>query len=374
MEQLNDYMSTKAAAALWQISQRRVLALCAGGRIPGAVRFENRWFIPKEVAKPQDGRSKRPVQPGATPVRPFVKWAGGKSQLLTPIRQSYPLGLGSSITKYAEPFVGGGAILWDILSRYHLSAVYISDINGELTNAYRAIRDESEGLIQRLSVMEQAYLPLDETGRKAYYYQTRQSFNQLQLSGESKKGLDGAAYFIFLNRTCFNGLYRVNRKGLFNVPMGAYAKPLICDEANLRRLSQLLQPVEIVCGDYQKATTFIDGQTFVYFDPPYRPLNATSGFTSYSENGFDDHAQIALAEFITAMAAKGAKILLSNSDPKNADIKDDFFDDLYQAYCIKRVDAARAINSNREKRGKIKELLIANYSLPSHITTEEAKR
>lgn len=373
MEHLNDYMSTKAAAALWQISQRRVLALCAAGRIPGAVRFENRWFIPKGVAKPQDGRSKRPTQSETTSVRPFVKWAGGKSQLLTIIRQSYPPGLGRNITKYAEPFVGGGAILWDILSHYQLSAVYISDVNGELTNAYRIIRDESEGLIQRLLAMEQDYLPLDEAGRKAYYYQTRQSFNQLQLSGDSKKGLAGAAYFIFLNRTCFNGLYRVNRKGLFNVPMGAYAKPLICDEANLRKLSQLLQSVEIVCGDYQQVASFVDGQTFAYFDPPYRPLNATSGFTSYNEEGFDDAAQIALAQFITTMADKGTKILLSNSDPKNADVNDDFFDDLYQSYYIKRVDAARAINSKREKRGKIKELLIANYSLSPNIPEEEKK-
>ena len=166
---------------------------------------------------------------------------------------------------------------------------------------------------------------------------------------------------IFLNKTCFNGLFRVNRKGLFNVPMGAYKNPLICDEINLRLVSEKLKNVNIVCGDYKKSADFIDEHTFVYFDPPYRPLTETSNFTAYTENSFNDEEQIALADFVSEMTDKGAKVLVSNSDPKNVNIFDNFFDDIYSSYKIKRIEAARMINCKSEERGKIKELLISNF-------------
>ena len=166
---------------------------------------------------------------------------------------------------------------------------------------------------------------------------------------------------IFLNKTCFNGLYRVNKSGCFNVPMGSYKNPLICDENNLRAISEKLQKVTIICGDYTKLINLINENTFVYFDPPYRPLTNTASFTSYTENSFDDKKQIELSNFINEIHKKGAKILLSNSDPKNSNPKHNFFDILYSDYKIKRVDATRMINCSGKSSGKIKELLISNF-------------
>lgn len=357
-----NYMTTKTAAAAWNISQRRVLALCAEDRIEGLARVENIWLIPKNAEKPVDARTLRYVKTDKrVTVKPFVKWAGGKGQILDRIRENYPKELGKSITKYVEPFVGGGAVLFDILSNYDMEAVYICDTNSELMLTYQMIKSNAPALIKLLKEMQEDYLTLDEDGRKQYYYIKRDRFNELKQKKDTASNLECAALFIFLNKTCFNGLYRVNRKGQFNVPMGAYKNPLICDEANLRKISAALQNVTIVCGDYTQAASFIDSNTFVYFDPPYRPLNETSGFTSYTEDGFNDAAQIELAEFADKMSKKGAKILLSNSDPKNVNEQDNFFDDIYAKYRIERVEAVRAINSNKDKRGRVKELLIANY-------------
>ncbi|MGI6480382.1 MAG: DNA adenine methylase [Sphaerochaetaceae bacterium] len=291
-------------------------------------------------------------------LKPFVKWAGGKGQLVPRLREIYPGGLGITITKYAEPFVGGGALLFDILSSYQLEAVFISDINAELINTYQAIRDNAEDLIELLGSYEEEYIPLENDDRKTYFYLKRERFNALM---SSPLGLESAALFIFLNRTCFNGLYRVNSKGFFNVPMGSYKNPTICDTNNLRNLANALSNVEIVCGDYRQSYNFIDDKTFAYFDPPYRPLNATSTFTSYTENGFDDEAQKELAEYLGELNIKGAQIALSNSDPKNTDPEDNFFDDLYSNFNINRVEASRMINSKAEGRGKISELLITNF-------------
>lgn len=294
-------------------------------------------------------------------LKPFVKWAGGKGQLIDDIRNTYPKNLGKEINKYAEPFVGGGAVLFDILSNYELEYVYISDINAELINTYRVIRDNVNNLISILTDMQNEYLLADTESRKQYYYKKRDLFNYLKINGDESVNIEKAALFIFLNKTCFNGLYRVNRKGLFNVPMGSYKKPLICDEQNLINVSNALKNVKIVCGDYKESFDFIDQNTFVYFDPPYRPISETANFTSYTENVFDDHAQIELAQFIDKLNAIGAKVVVSNSDPKNSNVEDDFFDILYQRYKILRVHATRMINCNSDSRGKISELLITNY-------------
>lgn len=294
-------------------------------------------------------------------LRPFLKWAGGKGQLLNTIRQTYPIGLGSTIKKYAEPFVGGGAVLFDILSRYSLQEVYISDINAELINAYKIIRDNMNELISELEEMQEYYLPIDTERRKKYYYDKRELFNDLKINGDKKANISKAALMIFLNKTCFNGLFRVNRRGLFNVPMGSYKNPLICDVENLRNISYALQNVTMVCGDYRQASDFIDSQTFVYFDPPYRPLTESSSFTAYTENLFDDKAQIDLAAFVAQISAAGAKVVVSNSDPKNSNTADNFFDELYAEHNIRRVEATRMINCNAEARGKINELLISNF-------------
>lgn len=354
-----NYMTTKTAAEKWNITQRRVLALCEKDRIDGLARVENIWLIPKDAKKPVDARTLRRGKEKKSGARPFLKWAGGKGQILEAIRRRYPAGLGTSLVKYAEPFVGGGAVLFDILNRCSMEQVFISDTNAELMNAFRAVKENIEDLISILARYQAEYIPLDENGRKQYYYSRRGRFNELKKTGGGS--LESAALFIFLNRTCFNGLYRVNRQGQFNVPIGSYKKPLICDEENLRKASKALQNVEIICGDYQKSADFIDETTFVYFDPPYRPLTATAGFTAYTEDGFADLEQAGLARFAGAMSARGAKILLSNSDPKNSSAGDTFFDDLYASFHIERVNAVRAINSNKNKRGKIAELLISNY-------------
>lgn len=291
-------------------------------------------------------------------VKPFIKWVGGKTQILNEIRSKYPKGLGTTIKKYAEPFVGGGAVLFDILNSFELSEVYISDINRELILTYVSIRDNADILIDLLGRYEEEYISADEATRKQIYYAKRERFNILKSKHSNEPEL--AAVFIFLNRTCFNGLYRVNSKGLFNVPQGSYKKPIICDKTNIRAVSKKLQGIQIVCGDYKQSANFIDNHTFSYFDPPYRPLSTTSSFTSYAQDGFDDTAQAELADFIDKISLQGAYVIASNSDPKNINVDDDFFDKLYSSHNINRIYASRMINSNADKRGKICELLICN--------------
>ncbi len=192
--------------------------------------------------------------------------------------------------------------MFDILDKYDLDEVYISDINAELINLLYQYQNE--------------YIPFETSERKSYYISKRERFNELKTNGNADGNIEKEALMIFLNKTCFNGLFRVNRKGLFNVPMGAYKNPLICDENNLRTVLDKLKNVEIVCGDYSKSENFIDENTFVYFDPPYRPLTETASFTAYTENLFDDERQIELARFVEAMNEKGAKIVVRRYDIK----------------------------------------------------------
>lgn len=355
-----EYMSAKEAANKWGISQRRVAVLCSENRIRNATMIGNMWLIPSASPKPVDARSIRYTKNDEKTVKPFLKWAGGKGQLLKEIGKYYPFAQ-SSITKYAEPFVGGGAVLFDILGKYNLKEIYISDTNADLINAYKMIRCEVDELLDMLATMQDEYLSLNGEERKNYYMLQRDRFNELTVCNDVGINIVKAALLIFLNKTCFNGLYRVNRKGGFNVPMGSYKSPLICDEKNLRAVSEKLKRVKIVCGDYHEAASFIDEHTFVYFDPPYRPLTETSSFTAYTENLFGDNDQRALAAFFNEMHKKGAKMLLSNSDPKNTDPNDDFFESIYSAYAIRRVQAVRMINSKSDARGRIKELLISNF-------------
>lgn len=290
--------------------------------------------------------------------KPFLKWAGGKSQLLKEIRNYYPF-RDKSIIKYAEPFVGGGAVLFDILSKYSLKEIYISDINAELINTYKMIRDNPDKLIKILSNMKNEFISLNINDRKNYYLYKRERFNFLKIN--DNEAMEKAALMIFLNKTCFNGLFRVNKKGLFNVPMGAYKNPLIFDKENIYAVSEKLKNVNIVCGDYKKSADFIDKYTFVYIDPPYRPLTNTANFTTYTTELFYDDKQKELANFVHDIHQKGTKVLVSNSDPKNVTTEDNFFDNIYKGYHIKRIEATRMINCNGAARGKIKELLISNF-------------
>lgn len=354
------YISARETAEKWEISQRRVAILCSENKIKNAKMVGNMWIIPEDAEKPINARSTRYIQSAGVKVKPFLKWAGGKGQLLSEIEKYYMFEEGK-VTKYAEPFVGGGAVLFDILSKYDLEEVYISDINAELINTYRIIRDNIDELIALLQTMQNEFIPKDTEQRKIYYLSKRERFNDLKVNGTESVNIEKAALMIFLNKTCFNGLFRVNKKGLFNVPMGSYKKTLICDEDNLRAVSDKLKNVRIVCGDYRESAEFIDSNTFVYFDPPYRPITDTASFTAYTENLFNDDEQIELAKFVDEMHRKGAKVVISNSDPKNSNIEDNFFDNIYSSHKIKRVEATRMINCNSEARGKIKELLISNF-------------
>lgn len=294
-------------------------------------------------------------------MKPFIKWAGGKTQLLPKIRTKYPTELGKTITKYCEPFIGGGAVLFDIISNYDLEEILINDINQELTNTYSQIKSNLTHLVDELSKMQDLFWAMDADARKIYYYEKRERFNYLKVNSDEEINFEKAALFIFLNKTCFNGLFRVNKKGLFNVPMGAYKMPVICDINNLTEINVALRNVTIKTGDYKDCLDFIDDKTFVYIDPPYRPISQTASFTSYAETNFDDNEQIALGTFMDLSSKRGAIVVISNSDPKNNDKDDNFFDDLYENYDIERVSAKRMINCNASSRGDITELLISNY-------------
>lgn len=289
---------------------------------------------------------------------PFVKWAGGKTQLLPEIRKHYP----HRIKKYCEPFVGGGAVLFDVLQKCRPEKVLVNDVNEELINTYLHIKSDCNLLIEQLSELQQNYKSQSLEKNKILFYEKRLRYNELKINRNDAENLEKAALFIFLNKTCFNGLYRVNKKGEFNVPFNNAKNPLICDEENLRACSELLQNVQMKTGDYSDCKDFIDSETFVYLDPPYRPLTQTSAFTSYSENGFSDKEQIELGNFIKEISEIGANILASNSDPKNTNKEDNFFDELYSNFEIKRISASRMINSNAKKRGAISELLISNIA------------
>ncbi len=289
---------------------------------------------------------------------PFVKWAGGKTQLLPEIRTKYP----QTVIKYCEPFVGGGAVLFDVLQTFHPNEVLINDMNAELINIYQQIKSNCNLLIEQLSELQQNYKSQSLEKNKILFYEKRLRYNELKINRNDAENLEKAALFIFLNKTCFNGLYRVNKRGEFNVPFNNAKNPLICDEENLRACSELLQNVQLKTGDYSDCKDFIDSETFVYLDPPYRPLTQTSAFTSYSEKGFSDKEQIELGNFIKEISEIGAKVLASNSDPKNANKEDNFFDELYSNFEIKRISASRMINSNAKKRGAISELLISNIA------------
>ncbi len=285
--------------------------------------------------------------------KPFLKWAGGKGQLLNTISENLP----TSINTYIEPFVGSGAVMFDILERMpNIQRVIINDINSDLINTYSIIRDYCDDLINTLQNMQDEYSAKDSQARGEMFYALREEYN---LRSASKIRM--AALFIFLNRTCFNGLYRVNSKNLFNVPFGKYVNPKICDSVNLRHVSEVLKKVELRNGDYADLVQYADEGCFVYLDPPYKPISETSTFNSYCAGGFDDSEQIRLRDFCDTITKQGATFMLSNSDPSSVNPENDFFDKLYSVYKIKRVKAKRNINSKADKRGEINELLITNY-------------
>ena len=288
--------------------------------------------------------------------KPFVKWVGGKTQLLEEVRKSLPANmLMRNELTYIEPFVGGGAILFWILQEYpNIKRAIINDINAELICTYRVIQNNVNSLINKLAIIQNQYISLDKEGRKEYFLEKRNLFNSKLCSD-----VETAALFVFLNRTCFNGLYRVNSKGNFNVPHGRYVNPKICDKENLLAVSNILQRVEILCGDFEKTEEYAGENTIFYLDPPYKPLSETSSFTSYTKDGFNDAEQLRLRDFCTRIAKRKAQFIASNSDPREF-TGASFFERIYHQFNIRRVFATRLINAKSDGRGLVSEIMISN--------------
>lgn len=288
--------------------------------------------------------------------KPFVKWAGGKTQLLIEIERILPTDFRNREITYVEPFVGGGSVMFWMLQNFpNIKKAVINDINPKLINVYQTIKHNPKELINALYLIENKYIPKSHDERTTYFIEQRRRFNNEDLSN-----VEQAAIFIFLNRTCFNGLYRENSKGKFNVPHGKYANPTICDKATIMADSKVLQNVEIMCGDFADTEIYAGADTLFYFDPPYKPLSNTSSFNTYVKEPFNDAEQIRLRDFCNIVAKKGSQFILSNSDVKGKNPADNFFDDLYSEYNINRVFATRMVNANPEKRGKLSELMISN--------------
>lgn len=291
--------------------------------------------------------------------KPFIKWVGGKGQLLQQLDDLLPAHFREwhDVT-YIEPFIGGGAMLFYMLSHYpNIQRAVINDINPDLVTAYRTIKERPEELIDTLQALQDSYYALEtEEQRKAFYLARRDVYNQEQLDA-----IENTALFIFLNRTCFNGLYRVNKSGGFNVPFGKYHRPKICDAPTITADSALLQKVDILYGDFAETLQEARGHTLFYFDPPYRPLSSTSSFNEYTKQSFNDDSQRRLKCFCDQIHEAGHAFMLSNSDGSGANSEDTFMDTLYQDYIIARVSASRSINANPQKRGKITEILVRNY-------------
>lgn len=301
-------------------------------------------------------KSTRIVKP-----KPFVKWAGGKGNLLSQLEALLPPDFDDQKNlTYIEPFVGGGAMLFHMLRNHkNITRVVINDINSDLIQCYKLIRNNPQELIKCLKEYESSYYAVSPDAWKQVYCAYRDSYNDNKLTP-----VERAAHFIFLNRTCFNGLYRVNSKGKFNVPMGRYKHPTICDEELILRDSELLKSVDMVI--LNKGYTVVEEQlsethpNFIYFDPPYRPVSPTSYFKEYSKFPFGDVQQEELKAFCDKLTQKGCKLMLSNSDSKNDD-GSSYFEELYEGYNFGMVYAPRAINAFVEKRVKLTEVLIRNY-------------
>lgn len=286
-----------------------------------------------QPARRAKGVSVRHLVP--TQATPFLKWAGGKSQLLNTFERFYP----ASFNRYLEPFLGGGAVFFHLAARQNKLKAVLSDCNEELINCYLMIRDEPEEVIDELR---------EHRNDVHYFYKVR------ALDTKILDDTERAARMIFLNRTCYNGLYRVNRKGEFNVPFGKYKNPKLVDQHNILAASSVLKDAQIVCQPFERVVGKARQGDFVYLDPPYHPLNSTSNFTGYTKGSFNFSDQERLARVFKALTEKGCYVMLSNSDIPA--IKE-----LYREFRIETVQAQRAINSNGSKRGRINELLILNY-------------
>jgi DNA adenine methylase len=297
----------------------------------------------------------------AKSAKPFLKWAGGKTQLLSEIEKSLPKEIKANKFTYIEPFAGSGAVLFWMLNNFpNLEKAVINDINSDLINVYKIVALQPKKMISILKELQKQFHELQSNveRKKEFYYEKRDLYNTRNSDKTTQ-----AALFIFLNRTCFNGLYRVNRNNFFNVPIGSYNFPMICDEENILAVSKALQKVEILNGDFEKTLNYADENSFFYLDPPYKPLNVTSSFTAYAKDNFDDNEQTRLRDFCRKLDKFGHNWILSNSDAG-----ENFFDKLYSDYFIQKVKAKRFINSKGDGRGELNEVLITNYKIAEKKT------
>jgi DNA adenine methylase len=284
---------------------------------------------------------------GVLPVRPFLKWAGGKGQLLADFERYYPSR--RAVKGYIEPFLGSGAVFFHVQAVLNPDRMVLTDCNSELINAFAAVREDVEKLIELLAEHKKRH----DQGGESYFYKIRNESLPATLSDTAR-----AARLIYLNKTCFNGLYRVNSKGLFNVPFGRYANPTLCDPEALREASKRLQPAKLGVGHFRDVLTSAKKGDFVYFDPPYHPLSGTAYFTSYTEGSFGEEDQRELAQVFRTLAKNGCRVMLSNSDTP-------LIRELYEDFEIAQVLARRNINSRGERRGKIPELVVTSYRPPA---------
>ena len=290
--------------------------------------------------------------------KPFLKWAGGKTQLLNQFINYFPMELKNGALKnYYEPFLGSGAVFFFISQNYPIKKAYLSDVNEDLVLTFSVVQQNVFELIDELTSLKNKYIKKDDFERERFFYKIREAYNSEKFKPGFKKyntdWIPRAAKLIFLNKTCFNGLFRLNRKGEFNVPFGRYINPRILDQENLINVNRVLQIAEIFLTDFENIKTKIKDDFFIYFDPPYRPISLTSNFTSYSKYDFTESDQKRLARFYSELGINGNKLMLSNSDPKNENHSDYFFEKLYNKFNIIKVQANRMINCNGDKRGKI---------------------
>lgn len=296
--------------------------------------------------------------------RPFLKWAGGKTQLLGEIGKRLPL-CPESGYDYVEPFLGGGALFFHLQEKGMINTALLNDTNPELILCYLAVRDHVEELIDELKRYEEEEIPEEMEARKTHFFKTRDEVWNKSLCTDPLRMapthmVERVTLTIYMNKACFNGLFRVNRDGEFNTPFGFPKNKNICDEAVLRNASKALENVELRSDDCFELEIDSQKRNFVYFDPPYRPITETS-FTAYDKSGFNDSHQRKLKDLAYCLRDKGVNVLISNSDPKNYFPNDEFFDDLYKHLFIDRISARRMVNSDGDKRGKIKEILVRSY-------------
>ena len=330
---MTDYITIKEASNKWGLSVRRVQTLCNEEQITGAIRFSGVWAIPSEAVRPADRRIKsgRYIKTKEDGVKPILKWAGGKTQLLPEILPRMP----KKYHKYIEPFVGGGALFFEL----NYDQAVIADSNPELINMYQSVASHCDDVINAL---------------KEYRNESEMFYKIRALDWTKCSEVEAAARMIYLNRTCFNGLYRLNKRGQFNTPFGKYKNPNICNTEKIRAASKVLQKAKIVCGDYIDTLKLYSNEgDFIFIDPPYVPISEYADFKRYTKEQFYEEDQRNLAQTVHELVDKGCKVMITNSNHP-------LVHELYGQYKIEVIQTKRNINRNGTKR-KGEDVIVTTY-------------